>query len=59
LHVSARIAQADACKAVLARVFGQMKPAESENEEKCKKNNKKEILPLKRLRGNTFIVIIL
>jgi hypothetical protein len=23
------------------------------------KNNKKEILPLKRLRGNTFIVIIL
>jgi hypothetical protein len=37
LHVSARIAQADACKAVLARVFGQKKPAESENEERCKK----------------------
>jgi hypothetical protein len=58
LHVSARIAQADACKAVLARVFGQKKPAESENERGAK-NNKTEILPLKRLRGNTFIVIIL
>jgi hypothetical protein len=49
LHVSARIAQADACKAV-----SQKKPADERG-----KNNKKEILPLKRLRGNTFIVIIL
>jgi len=47
LHVSARIAQADACKAVLARVFDQMKPAESENEERCKKIIKRKYYPLK------------
>jgi hypothetical protein len=46
LHVSARIAQADACKAVVARVFGQKKPAESENEERCK-IIKRKYYPLK------------
>jgi hypothetical protein len=32
---------------------------QSQKMRKGAKNNKTEILPLKRLRGNTFIVIIL
>jgi len=57
-HASARIAQAGAFKAVRERFRADEFRSFCETKER-KKNKKKEILPLKGLRGNVFIVIIL